>query len=308
LFRLPSRTKRWNHGVAGVLRSLIRQSDTVLQPRTRRTELREIHILREMLMSKGGRDFALACIDNTDGIVPERITSKLVIQTPPVELVDLYLHEIAKAYSVDWAPESHAAAATAEAPEGTVPEPVAERPDPCSVSVLSAEEEDPLPSFAKSFLTCATAPTGFRLVPVRTNKRHSGFVDAHSPASFTERKDPLDPSLRHRLASDPSGGPLARKRSDHCQDQLVRERDHDDTSGGSSGGGGGEICCAQLRIDSDLGLGARTGGEWYQFEQGKGEGGRCVRGVAAPVCRTQEEINSGLLYSSHYKFRVVRSA
>jgi hypothetical protein len=34
-----------------------------------------------------GRDFALACIDNTDGIVPERITSKLVIQTPPVELV-----------------------------------------------------------------------------------------------------------------------------------------------------------------------------------------------------------------------------
>ncbi|KWU44248.1 DUF292-domain-containing protein, partial [Rhodotorula sp. JG-1b] len=96
-----------------------------------RTELREIHILREMLMSKGGRDFALACIDNTDGIVPERITSKLVIQTPPVELVDLYLHEIAKAYSVDWAPESHAAtAATAEAPEGTVPEPVGERPDP----------------------------------------------------------------------------------------------------------------------------------------------------------------------------------
>lgn len=101
--------------------------------RARRTELREIHILREMLMSKGGRDFALACIDNTDGIVPERITSKLVIQTPPVELVDLYLHEIAKAYSVDWAPESHAA--TAEVPEGTVPEPVGERPDPSSVSL-----------------------------------------------------------------------------------------------------------------------------------------------------------------------------
>lgn len=145
-------------------------------------------------MSKGGRDFALACIDNTDGIVPERITSKLVIQTPPVELVDLYLHEIAKAYSVNWAPESHAATATAEAPEGTVPEPVGERPDPSSVSLR--EEEDSSSLVAKRFLTCATAPTGCRLVTVRTNRRHSGFVDTHSPsARFTERQDPLDPSL-----------------------------------------------------------------------------------------------------------------
>lgn len=124
-----------------VLRDLTRESDTAfLQPaRARRTELREIHILREMLMSKGGRDFALACIENTDGIVPERITSKLVIQTPPVELVDLYLHEIAKAYSVDWAPESHAVT-SAEAPEGTVPEPVGERPDPSSVSLSKGRQ------------------------------------------------------------------------------------------------------------------------------------------------------------------------
>lgn len=252
-----------------------------------------------MLMSKGGRDFALACIDNTDGIVPERITSKLVIQTPPVELVDLYLHEIAKAYSVDWAPESHAA--TAEAPEGTVPEPVGERPDPSLVSVPSPEEEDPLPSFAKSFLTCTSAPTGFRLVTVRTNRRHSSFLQLGSPR-LTERQDPLDPSLRYRLASDPSCGSLARKRSDHRQDQLVRERDHDDTTGG-----GGETRCAQLRIECDLGLGARTGGEWQQFQ----EGGRCVRGVAAPVCGTQEEIEFGLLYclcSPHYILVSARSA
>lgn len=72
-------------------------------------------------MSKGGRDFAVACIDNSDGVVPDRITSKLVIQTPPTDLVDLYLFEIAKAYSVDWMPDSLAAAATAPAPEGTIP-------------------------------------------------------------------------------------------------------------------------------------------------------------------------------------------
>ncbi|GAA6007807.1 hypothetical protein JCM11491_003971 [Sporobolomyces phaffii] len=70
-----------------------------------RTELKELHMLREMLMSKAGRDFSIAAIDNVDGIVPERITSKLTVQTPPTELVDLYLYEIAKAYSVEWRPE-----------------------------------------------------------------------------------------------------------------------------------------------------------------------------------------------------------
>ncbi|BGP38551.1 Vacuolar protein sorting-associated protein ist1 [Rhodotorula kratochvilovae] len=70
-----------------------------------RTELKELHVLREMLMSKGGRDFAIACIENEEGIVPERVTSKLVVQTPAPELVDLYLYEIAKAYAVEWRPE-----------------------------------------------------------------------------------------------------------------------------------------------------------------------------------------------------------
>ncbi|GAA5953493.1 hypothetical protein JCM10213_003095, partial [Rhodosporidiobolus nylandii] len=70
-----------------------------------RTELKELHVLREMLMSKGGRDFAIACIDNTDSVVPERVTSKLVVAPPAPELIELYLYEIAKAYSVDWRPQ-----------------------------------------------------------------------------------------------------------------------------------------------------------------------------------------------------------
>ncbi|GAA5884408.1 hypothetical protein JCM6882_005237 [Rhodosporidiobolus microsporus] len=70
-----------------------------------RTELKELHVLREMLMSKGGREFSIACIDNEEGIVPERVTSKLIVTPPASELIDLYLYEIAKAYSVDWRPE-----------------------------------------------------------------------------------------------------------------------------------------------------------------------------------------------------------
>ncbi|GAA5823175.1 hypothetical protein JCM3770_005569 [Rhodotorula araucariae] len=72
-----------------------------------RTELKELHVLREMLMSKGGRDFAIACIENEEGIVPERVSSKLVVDTPAPELVDLYLYEIAKAYAVEWRPEGY---------------------------------------------------------------------------------------------------------------------------------------------------------------------------------------------------------
>ncbi|GAA6037223.1 hypothetical protein JCM8097_008629 [Rhodosporidiobolus ruineniae] len=70
-----------------------------------RCELKELHVLREMLMSKGGRDYSIAAIDNVDGIVPERVTSKLIVAPPSPELIDLYLYEIAKAYSVDWRPQ-----------------------------------------------------------------------------------------------------------------------------------------------------------------------------------------------------------
>ncbi|GAA5967040.1 hypothetical protein JCM11641_000421 [Rhodosporidiobolus odoratus] len=70
-----------------------------------RTELKELHVLREMLMSKGGRDFAIACVDNIDNVVPDRVTSKLIVAPPAPELIDLYLFEIAKAYSVEWRPQ-----------------------------------------------------------------------------------------------------------------------------------------------------------------------------------------------------------
>lgn len=59
-----------------------------------RTELKELHVLREMLMSKFGRDFAVDCMENRDGCVPDRIMSKLVIGagSDPV-LVDAYIQE-----------------------------------------------------------------------------------------------------------------------------------------------------------------------------------------------------------------------
>ncbi|KAF8347039.1 DUF292-domain-containing protein [Amanita rubescens] len=67
-----------------------------------RTELKELHVLREILMHKYGREFSLAATENRDKCVSERVLRKLVIQTPSSELVDAYLTEIANGYGIEW--------------------------------------------------------------------------------------------------------------------------------------------------------------------------------------------------------------
>lgn len=69
-----------------------------------RTELKELHVLREMLMSKYGREFSIGVMENRDNCVSERVTRKLQVATPSAALVDAYLGEIAKGYGIDWSP------------------------------------------------------------------------------------------------------------------------------------------------------------------------------------------------------------
>jgi len=67
-----------------------------------RTEIKELHILREILMHKYGREFSIAVMENRDGCVSSRVMSKLSTTMPAPELVDAYLREIALAYGVPW--------------------------------------------------------------------------------------------------------------------------------------------------------------------------------------------------------------
>ncbi|KAL7006214.1 Vacuolar protein sorting-associated protein ist1 [Cystobasidiomycetes sp. EMM_F5] len=69
-----------------------------------RTEIRELHAIREALMQRFGRDWALSVMEGASG-VSNRITNKLSTKTPDNDWVDMYLYEIAKAYQVDWKPE-----------------------------------------------------------------------------------------------------------------------------------------------------------------------------------------------------------
>ncbi|KAG8853128.1 hypothetical protein FRB96_008379 [Tulasnella sp. 330] len=67
-----------------------------------RTEVKELHVLREMLTHKYGRDFTVGVMENQDNCVNDRVMKKLDIRTPPDSLVNAYLEEIAKGYKIGW--------------------------------------------------------------------------------------------------------------------------------------------------------------------------------------------------------------
>jgi len=67
-----------------------------------RTELKELHILRDLLMHRYGREFSAAVMENREGCVSERVMKKLTNDMPSAELVEGYLSEIARAYGARW--------------------------------------------------------------------------------------------------------------------------------------------------------------------------------------------------------------
>lgn len=107
-----------------------------------RTEVKELLVLREMLMHKYGRDFSAAAMENRGGCVSERIMRKLVIETPSEELVDAYLGEIAKAYSVKLASPSRSVPAAAQ---GSVVDGLSGSDTVESLPLYSREISDKLP-------------------------------------------------------------------------------------------------------------------------------------------------------------------
>ncbi|KAI1820747.1 DUF292-domain-containing protein [Xylaria intraflava] len=67
-----------------------------------KTEIRELQQVRVLLAEKFGKEFALSAMENSDGVVSEKVVKKLSVSPPKPELVQGYLEEIAKAYGVDW--------------------------------------------------------------------------------------------------------------------------------------------------------------------------------------------------------------
>ena len=67
-----------------------------------RTDVKELHNVRVLLVDKYGKEFALQAMENSDEKVSEKVLKKLTVEPPPLELVNGYLEEIARTYGVDW--------------------------------------------------------------------------------------------------------------------------------------------------------------------------------------------------------------
>jgi hypothetical protein len=66
-----------------------------------RTEVKELHTVRALLVEKFGKDVALASMEGEG--VAERVVKKLKVETPKEELVEAYMTEIARFYGVPYA-------------------------------------------------------------------------------------------------------------------------------------------------------------------------------------------------------------
>ncbi|OAL26843.1 hypothetical protein AYO22_04010 [Fonsecaea multimorphosa] len=68
-------------------------------------DVRELGIVRSMLIERFGKDFAIRANENEDNCVPARVVDKLKVDPPSAKLVQAYLEEIARTYGVDWPPQ-----------------------------------------------------------------------------------------------------------------------------------------------------------------------------------------------------------
>ncbi|RMZ88277.1 hypothetical protein DV736_g4504, partial [Chaetothyriales sp. CBS 134916] len=65
-------------------------------------DVRELGMVRAMLIERFGKEFAVKANDNEGSIVPARVTEKLKVDPPGEKLVQAYLEEIARTYGVEW--------------------------------------------------------------------------------------------------------------------------------------------------------------------------------------------------------------
>ncbi|THH29641.1 hypothetical protein EUX98_g4555 [Antrodiella citrinella] len=69
-----------------------------------RTDSRDVHTIRDLLVARLGSDFARSSVENRDNYVSHRVVQILGAPAPSAAWLNQYLYNIAKAHSVDWHP------------------------------------------------------------------------------------------------------------------------------------------------------------------------------------------------------------
>ncbi|KAI9882968.1 MAG: hypothetical protein M1823_005286 [Watsoniomyces obsoletus] len=98
LLESPTNNGKCDNGLEEAVQSLIYAAP--------RTEIKELQIVRQLLMEKYGKEFALIAMENREGKVAQRVLVKLKVEPPERELVELYLMEIARTYGIEYHPKS----------------------------------------------------------------------------------------------------------------------------------------------------------------------------------------------------------
>lgn len=65
-------------------------------------EVKEVKDLKDLFIMKFGKEFAQDALNNVNDIIPQKVVKRCSLQPPGEMLVNLYLSEIAKAYSVPY--------------------------------------------------------------------------------------------------------------------------------------------------------------------------------------------------------------
>lgn len=81
-----------------------------------RVDIPELQTIRLQFRAKYGKEFEDRALNNTGGILNERVVTKLSIQPPAAYLVQTYLEKICEQYEVDWKPRMHLTASQMSEP------------------------------------------------------------------------------------------------------------------------------------------------------------------------------------------------
>jgi vacuolar protein sorting-associated protein IST1 len=94
--KLISYCKTCPHDLVSVVSTLIWAS--------RRVDIPELALIRKQFVAKYGKMFEENAMRNYDGILNERVVSRLSVEPPPAYLVQSYLEKICDQHDVNWTP------------------------------------------------------------------------------------------------------------------------------------------------------------------------------------------------------------
>ncbi|KAJ2735052.1 Vacuolar protein sorting-associated protein ist1 [Coemansia sp. BCRC 34962] len=193
-------------GVSEAIHSLIYAST--------RIDVRELTMLREMLVAKFGKELVMEAIENAKGSVNAKLVRKLSVDSPPDSLIRVYLKEIASFYRVNWCPHDEDSEDDGT-PSGGLMEPEFDVP----VAPSSAEEETPAAGSESSVRPAAVgegsgdevgSDKDEALPSVPLSKPATAAATAVAAADEMETEGPaIEPPIALPEAKAPSKAPAA---------------------------------------------------------------------------------------------------